>query len=421
MATATLDPVIQEFIETKIDDLLRARGGQTFTLDHADTLEKLDAQVQGMLNDPSLGRIMNGPVWLSGLSVLDGSVTAEKITVNTIEAITANTGNINVTGNLTAAASYPALSGARIVLNSSELAGYNASNNKTFSLNVDGSGFLGIGSSQITWNTAGAVTVPAAAIGALTIADIGSGTFNSNFDAGTGRVRAGTALQRVELTSAGLNAYNTGGTNTFNLSASTGALTHTGTYTIRNASTGARVEISSVGIRAYNSSNVQTFELLTSNGGGFIGSSPAITFSAGSLSLPGGSLTAGTVTADKLNVSTLSAISANMGTITAGTISAGTVNASTITTGSLNGGLLSSSSVGDAAIGSVGFNKVTTATMTSQTFTVVRAGRLRTRTGTSGTPTASSSSRPGHSATASNGKRADLTSGRSHLFSRRST
>lgn len=357
------DLEFQRLVEAQVDEILRARGGQAFMPEHLDKLENLDAQVNAMLQDRSLGRILNGPLWLSGASVVNGTVTADKLVVNTLEAITTNSGNINVTGNLTAASSYPALTGARVVVSAAGVKGYNASDAETFNLLVDGSGFIGIGSSKVSWNTSGVVTVPAAAIGSLTIADVGSGTFNNNFDAGTGRVRAGTALQRVELTSSGLLAYDTAGTNTFTLSASDGSLSHTGVHTIRNSATGARLELSNVGLRGYNSGGTQTFGISTSDGSGFFGAGTAVTWnSSGTVVLDGSLLVAGTVTAGKLNVSTLSAISANMGTITAGTISAGTVSASTLTTGTItfgSGGTINSTGAIAGTLGGINLASLT--------------------------------------------------------------
>ena len=339
---------LAELVREQVEDVLRSRGGLPFLPEDQERLEKLDAQLQGMLQDRSLGRIMGGPLWLSGASVLNGTVTAEKLVVNTLEAITTNTGTLNVTGSFTAAASYPALTGARVVISSAGVKGYNASDAQTFNLLVDGSGFIGIGTSKVSWNTSGVVTVPAAAISSLTIADVGSGTFNNNFDAGTGRVRAGTALQRVEITSAGLAAYNTGGTQTFLLSASDGSLTHTGVHTIRNAASGARVELSNVGLRGYNSSGIQTFGLSTSDGSGFLGvSGGGFSWnSSGTVVINGSLLVGSSVTADKLTVSSLSAISANLGTITAGTITGGTIYASAITTGTLAADRISGGTLG---------------------------------------------------------------------------
>lgn len=377
----TLDPMVMEYVDQQIDQILRARGGVTFTPDHADRLETLEARVLAMQADKSLGRIMNGPLWLSGASVLDGTVTADKMSVTTLEAVQASTGNLNVSGTITAAAAYPALTGERIVITTSEIAGYNSGDTKTFQIKTDGSGFIGVGSTRVSWTTAGVVTVPNAAISSLTIADVGSGTFNSNFDAGTGRVRAGTILQRVELTSAGLAAYNTAGTQTFLLDATNGSLTHTGTYTVRSAATGSRIEMTNVGIRGYNGA-LQTFELLSSNGSGFLGTGTnQIAWSATGVTIGGVALSGGKLTANHINVTTLSALTSNMGTITAGSITAGSISATTITSGTLNGALLGSGTVGNSAIGSMAVDKLTTGTISGTTVTMGSGGTIQWASG----------------------------------------
>ena len=339
---------LSQLVSEQVDEILRQRGGMAYTLEESDTLEKLNAQVGAMLSDKSMNRILTGPLWLSGASVVDATITADKLIVNSLEAITASMGSLNVTGNITAAASYPALTGARIVINSTEMKAYNSADTQTMSINVDGSGYFGVGATQMSWTSLGVLTVPAAAIGSLTIANVGSGTFNSNFDAGTGRVRAGGAVQRVELTSSGLLGYDTGGTNTFNLSASDGSLTMTGTFAMRNATSGARVDISQVGLRAYNSGGTQTASFSSSDGSGYLGvSGGGFSWnSSGTVVINGSLLVAGTVTAAKMNVSTLSAITADMGTITAGSITAGSVAAGTITTGTMNANRISGGAVG---------------------------------------------------------------------------
>ena len=373
--TAERDAQLADLIRQQIEEVLGDRA--KFTHEDADRLDTVEAQLRGVLGDRSFGRILDGPLWLSGTSVVDGTITAGKISVTTLEAVQAATGTLNVTGTLTAAASYPATSGERITMTSAELAGHNSADAKTFSLAVDGSGFIGIGSSQLSWSTAGVVTVPAAAISSLTIADVGSGTFNGNFDAGTGRVRAGTALQRVELTSAGLLAYNTGGTQTFKLDAATGSLDMLGTFTMRSSASGARIEVANVGVRGYNAAGTLTFSILSSDGSGQLGASTPVTWnSAGTVVVNGSLLVGSTVTSDKINVSTLSAISANMGTITAGTISAGTVNAGTITTGTLNGALLGTSTVASGAIASLAADKLTAGTISAQTITFSSTGKI---------------------------------------------
>lgn len=402
---ATLDPGLQELIEAQVEEILQRRGGMPFTPDDRDTLEALQGQVNGLLQDKSFGRIISGSSWVDGVSMIDGSVGAEKLVVNTIEAITTNTGSLNVTGTITAAASYPALTGERMEITSSSLTLYNSSDAAVVNLNADGSGTIGIGSSQLSWTTAGVVTVPNAAISSLTIADIGSGTFNSNFDAGTGRIRAGTALERVEITSSGLSAYDTGGTQTFNLNSADGSLTHTGTHTIRSASSGNRVELSSVGLRGFNGSGVQSFGLQSSDGSGFLGTDSLITWGT-SVTINGSALVTGSVTANKLNVSQLSAVSADMGTITAGSITAGSINADTISSGTLDGNLLGLQSVitsaidnlaitnaklgsgsvttakignaevTDAKIDTLSASKITAGTITSETLTISTGGKI---------------------------------------------
>lgn len=377
MAAIAVDPALQEQIEQVLADYFARRGGSVFTTDHEDKLDTLYGQVQNLMNDASIGRAMDGPLWLSGTSVLNGTITADKLTVSSLEAVTAVTGSLNVTGNIIAAAIYPATSGERVLINSTGIATINASDVETARLDVDGSGFIGIGTSKISWTAGGAVTVPAAAISALTIADIGSGTFNSNFDAGTGRVRAGTALQRVELVAAGLIAYDAGGTETFRVSSSDGSLSMTGVFSMKNAAIGSRVEMANVGLRAYNSGGTQTFGISSSDGSGFLGTGGVLTWSsAGTVVVNGSVLATGSVTANKLLVSTLSAISADMGTITAGTISAGTVNASVITTGTLNGALLGASTVSNSAIDSMSASKIDTGTLSAATITLGTGGSI---------------------------------------------
>lgn len=393
---ATLDPETARLVEDQVAEILARRGGAPFTLEDADRLDTLEGQIQGLLQDRSFGRIISGPSWIDGISVIDATIGADKLTVSTIEAVTTNTGSLNVTGTITAAASYPAITGERVEIAADGLTIYNASDQAVVDLNVDGSGTIGLGSSQISWTAGGAVTVPNAAISSLTIADIGSGTFNSNFDAGTGRVRAGTALERVEITSSGLTAYDTGGTQTFNLSSADGSLTHTGTHTIRSASSGNRVELATAGLRAYNGSSVQTVGINSSDGSGFLGADQLISWGTSTVTIDGSALINGTVTANAMNVSQLSAISANMGTITAGSITAGSINADTISSGTLDGNLLglqsvltsaiddlgitsakiASGAVTNAKIDSIEAGKITSGTITSETITISTGGKI---------------------------------------------
>ncbi len=341
--TLDLAPLVRQQLEELLADPAVRQGvlgGQAFTPEYRDMLEGLSAQVGSMLQDQSLGRTMNGPLWLSGTSVLDGTITADKLTVNSLEAVTTNTGTLNVTGDFTAAASFPA-TGARIVVNSSGLWGYSGAATTTFKLNTDGSGEIGTGSNKISWTTGGVVTVPAAVIGSLTIANVGGGTFGGTYQSSANSTR-------FEISSTALIAY-ASGTETFKINATTGAVTATGSFTVQSATSGARVVVSNAGgLEGYNSGGTRTFFVNAASGAGQLGAGTNnISWdSSGNASIGGVALSSGKITASHLSVSTLSAITADLGTITAGSI-----NASTVTVSNLNATNISSGSVGSGASG----------------------------------------------------------------------
>jgi hypothetical protein len=326
-------------VEEQVAAILAQRGGVPFRAEQADMLDSLDAQVNSMLQDRSLGRILNGPLWLSGASVVDGTVTATKLIVNTLESVTANTGSLNVTGNFTAAASFPAAA-ARIVINSSGLYGYQSDGvTTTFKLNVNGSGEIGSGSNKITWTNTGAIAIPAALITSLTIANISGGIFG-----GTYTTSAGTA--KISLSTSGITVTDSGGNTTFNLVASTGAVTATGSFTIQSASSGTRVVLSSAGgIEGYNGTT-QTFLLNAATGAGQLGPTAGgnyISWSSTGVTIGGVAMSGGKITASALSVTTLSALSADAGTITAGTITAATITTGTLSAARISGGTLGGS------------------------------------------------------------------------------
>lgn len=266
---ATLDEVRAAVRDVLSDPIERAAllGNNPFGVDQADMLEKHESQIQSLLNDASLGRALTGPLWLSGASVIDGTITANKITVNSIDAITVNTGDLNVTGNIVAAASYPAV-GARVEINSSGIWGYSGAVTTTFKLNTDGSGEIGTGSNKITWNTSGVLSVPAAVISSLTIAEIGSGTLGGTYST------AGSN-PRIQLSATQLVAFNSGGSETFKILSSTGAVTMTGSFTVQSAASGARVVLSNAGgIELFNSGGTATGRFNAATGAGFLGATP---------------------------------------------------------------------------------------------------------------------------------------------------
>lgn len=303
-------------------------------------LEDLETQVARLLADGNISRAMTGPVWMDGVSIMNGSVSAEKLFVNTLESITVNTGNLNITGSLTAAQAFPA-TGARVVINSSGILGYRDATTTTFELRTDGSGRIGSGTTAATWNSSGVLSIPKAAIGSLTITDIAGGVLGGTYT-------TSQSSSRIDISTTGIIGYN-GGVETFRLDGTTGAFSAIGSFTIKSNATGSRVEITNAGgISGYNGST-ETFRLNAADGSGRLGSATSanrIEWSNGSVSIGGLVLSNGKLTANHLSVSQLSAISANLGTITAGSI-----NAASATITNLNANNISNGSLGSGAAG----------------------------------------------------------------------
>ena len=320
---------ISDLVSRQVNEILAKRGGLQFTQDERDRLETVDAQVQGLLMDTNLGRVMSGPTWMSGISVIDGSITAEKITVNDLEALQVATGSLNVTGTITAAAAFPA-TGARITVSSAGIRAYQSDGvTSTLEFNVDGSGQIGsVAGSRITWTSGGVLTVPAAIISSLTIASVTSGTLGGTYS-------TSGSNPRIQFSTSGITVTNAGGDTTFSLVAATGAMTATGSFTVKSTSTGAHITIDNAGgIAGYNATSEiagnRTFLINATDGSGHLGISGITWTGAGSVSIPGSLLVNGTVTAGKLSVSNLAAINADLGTITAGTINASNVTVSNL-------------------------------------------------------------------------------------------
>lgn len=333
-----LNALVRDQVEEILAGELGKSGGIPFTREYRDIIENLNAQVGQYLG--SATTVNSGPQWISGTSVVNGTITADKLIVTELEAVTASTGDLNVTGSITAAASFPAVA-ARIVINSTGLAGYNSTPTQTFGLNVDGSGFIGVGATAMSWTTGGVLTVPVASIGSLTIASVGGGVLGGTY-------QTATSGAHINISTTGIVVYNAtseiAANETFRLNAATGAVTATGSFTIQSATSGARVVISNAGgIEGYKNTSTRTFLFNAATGAGFIGTDPGTIAwdSSGNVTVDGSVLVNGTVTATKLSVTTLSAISANAGTITAGTITA-----ATITTGTMNADRISGGSVG---------------------------------------------------------------------------
>lgn len=298
-----------------------------------DTLDLHTSQLNNLLSDSSIGRISSSAQWISGVSVLDGTITANNINVNSLNAINISTGDLNVTGTVKLAASFPAV-GQRIDLSSTGILGYNSGVTNTYKLNTDGSGFVGVGGTAMSWTTAGVVTIPVASIGSLTIAAVGGGVLG-------GIYQTATVGQHINLSTSGIVAYNAtseiAANETFRLNATTGAMTATGSFTIKSASSGSHVTLDNAGgIAGYNGTSEvagnRTFLFNAATGAGHIGLSTGTPISwdaAGTLTVNGSLLVNGTVIANAIT----------SGTFTGGaTINFGTADVVVNSTGKLKFG-----------------------------------------------------------------------------------
>lgn len=98
-----------------------------------------------------------------GDHIAANTITAGKLSVSELSAIAADLGTITA-GTVTGATIRTAASGQRVVLDSVDgIQAYNSSGVQTVSLDLDGSGFLGVGD-NISWNTAGGVFIDGGAI-----------------------------------------------------------------------------------------------------------------------------------------------------------------------------------------------------------------------------------------------------------------
>jgi hypothetical protein len=331
-----IDAELEALIEAKV--AAAVSGTRSQILVASDRLDTVEEQLNRLLGDPSIARSLGGPTWLSGVSIMDGTVSASKLSVNELEAITTNTGDLNATGSIKAAASYPA-TGARVEMSSAGLVGYSGGATTTFKLNNDGSGEIGSGANKITWTSGGVVSIPAAVIQNLTIAQVTDGVIG-------GVYRTSNVFPRIEIDINGIRAKTSSAT-TFDLAAATGDITIIGTFSIKSASSGQRVEITNSAIAGYNSSNVQTF-VLNATGSGRLGpssNSNNITWDGSGVSIGGTSLSNGKITNQHMSVSQLSSIAADLGSITAGSIQSATVTSSTVSSSTISGSTISGGTI----------------------------------------------------------------------------
>lgn len=179
---------------------------------------------------------------------VQGQISADSGILNTLQVN--GTLNVNSTGKILAAPSGPGNTN-QAALTQDGFATANDLGIQTSALNSDGSGFLGAGANQISWTTAGVLTVPAAVIGSLTIASVGAGVVGGAY------ATAGGTGARVIFSTAGIQAFNSSNVQTVNLDATTGNFTITGVFTLQSPTGSAQsVFISNTGIVLASTSGV---------------------------------------------------------------------------------------------------------------------------------------------------------------------
>ena len=160
-------------------------------------VEKLRGWQHQLALDTSFGRVISTPTWISGVSIQNNTVDADKLNVGELKAITAYTGSLVVSGankdttggQLTIAANVdqPLVNSItfRAVDDAYNAAGItfrNASGTKTVEMKLDGSGKIGA-NTAITWDANGNVAIPISLIaGGITISNVTSGRIGGNYD-----------------------------------------------------------------------------------------------------------------------------------------------------------------------------------------------------------------------------------------------
>lgn len=191
--------------------------------------------------DSSFGRIFSGPQWLDKVAIRDGNITAAKLEANLVIS------NTFISGGLSPA--------DRMELDALGLRAYGVvsgvANTKTLDIHKNGNFEFGdpVGGQVTFVASTGVLTVPSAVIAGLTIADVGSGTLGGTY--GTGGAGA-----RIELSTAGIRAYNTTPTQTFFLDAANGNMTMVGNFTIASdLAASSRLSMTQAGIQLWKAGN----------------------------------------------------------------------------------------------------------------------------------------------------------------------
>ena len=190
--------------------------------------------------DMSLGRALSGPQFIDTVAIEDGAVTADKLVATLV-----------LSTSIIAGAESPA---DRIELDATGQHAYGTvngiANTEYYSLDSDGWS-VGVGAEKMTFvNSTGTLSVPAAVITSLTIADVGDGQLGGEYYTGS----TSTSLPRLSLSVTGIKMYNAAGAQTVNMNAATGA------FTLSSDPSGAnRITMSDGGIELWKSSTRQFY------------------------------------------------------------------------------------------------------------------------------------------------------------------
>lgn len=197
-------------------------------------------------SDGSFGRIQSGPQWIANVSMRDGNISGNKLSANLVISSLFQTVDVSVSPTAD-----------RMELDTTSLRFYGTvsavANTKTAEFKATGDFTLGT-TNPITYvASTGVLTVPAAVIGSLTIANVGAGIIG-------GLYKTSASNAHLELDTAGIRMYDASAVKTFDATASTGALALTGNLTV---GTGGKV-LFGASAADYLSDNILHFELGTS-------------------------------------------------------------------------------------------------------------------------------------------------------------
>lgn len=233
--------------DTERADLISEIVNQLSPQFAASTVEDDVSALQGwkakMVADGSFGRVFNGPQWLDGVAMRDGAVSGKKLSAQLVISNLFTT----VDETLTPTAD-------RMNLDATSLRAYGTvfgtPNTKTMEIKATGDFTLGT-TNPITYVAAtGVLTVPAAVIGSLTIANVGAGVIG-------GLYKTSNSNAHLEIDTSGIRMYDSGAVKTFDAAAATGALALTGALTV---GTGGQINFGA-SAADYLSNNILHFEV----------------------------------------------------------------------------------------------------------------------------------------------------------------